>query len=148
MGTPLLPNINRTDTTGFYNNTFEYYLNSWTRYRVTVEYVSGAVSSNRVYTCLAFQGYNEDGGRDYVDVQTTYCNNTEVAVAAELLTAHNNNSNRYDWNTDDGTLKDRVQCDTSSVSNSEFKESLVVAPNQHVTEEAIPLKFLLLTIIK
>lgn len=81
-----MPNINRTDTTGFYNNTFEYYLNSWTRYRVTVEYVSGAVSSNRVYTCLAFQGYNEDGGRDYVDVQTTYRNNTEVAVAAELLT--------------------------------------------------------------
>ena len=136
MGTPLLPNINRTDTTGFYNNTFEYYLNSWTRYRVTVEYVSGAVSSNRVYTCLAFQGYNEDGGRDYVDVQTTY------------LTAHNNNSNSYYWNTDDGTLKDRVQCDTSSVSNSEFKESLVIAPNQHVTEEAIPLKLLLLTIIK
>ena len=47
-----------------------------------------------------------------------------------------------------GTPKDRVQCDTSSVSNSEFKESLVIAPNQHVTEEAIPLKLLLLTIIK
>lgn len=49
-------------------------------------YVSGAVSSNGVYTCLAFQGYNEDGGRDYVDVQRTYRNNTEAAVAAKLLT--------------------------------------------------------------
>ena len=96
-------------------------------------YVSGSVSSNRVYTCLAFQGYNEDGGRDYVDVQRTYRNNTEAAVAAELLTVHNNNSNSYYWNTDDGTLKYRVQCDTSSVSNSEFKESLVIAPNQYVT---------------
>ena len=54
-------------------------------------------------------------------------------MAAELLTAHNNNSNSYYWNTDDGTLKYRVQCDTSSVSNSEFKESLVIAPNQYVT---------------
>ena len=66
-------------------------------------------------------------------MQTTYRNNTEVAVAAELLTVHNNNSNSYYWNTDDGTLKDRVQCDTSSVSNSEFKESLVIAPKQYVT---------------
>ena len=49
-------------------------------------YVSGSVSSNGVYTCLAFQGYNEDSGRDYVDVQRTYRNNTEVAVAAKLLT--------------------------------------------------------------
>ena len=96
-------------------------------------YVSGSVSSNGVYTCLAFQGYNEDGGRDYVDVQRTYRNNTEAAVAAKLLTVHNNNSNSYYWNTDDGTLKDRVQCDTSSVSNSEFKESLVIAPKQYVT---------------
>lgn len=232
--------LNGTDTTGFYNNTFDYYLKPWTRYRVTVEYVSGSVSSNGAYACLAFQGYNEDGGRDFVDIQfpycqaqgtgavctgflntsgksqstfrawlyiasggqvvfnnyrvkvkieevqgtdwdlqytkhiqgysivptdlqtqslvlydadtgvrinegtvlkagqrvyieTTYRNNTEVAVAAELLTVHNNNSNSYYWNTDDGTLKDRVQCDTSSVSNSEFKESLVIAPNQYVT---------------
>ena len=232
--------LNGTDTTGFYDNTFDFYLKPWTRYRVTVEYVSGSVSSNGVYTCLAFQGYNEDPRRDYVDiqfpycqaqgtgavctgflditekpqntfrawlfiasggqvvfnnyrvkvkieevqgtdwdlqytkhiqgysivptdlqtqslvlydadtgvrinegtvlkagqrvyVQTTYRNNTEVAVAAELLTVHNNNSNSYYWNTDDGTLKDRVQCDTSSVSNSEFKESLVIAPKQYVT---------------
>ena len=96
-------------------------------------YVSGSVSSNGVYTWLAFQGYNEDGGRDYVGVQRTYRNNTEVAVAAKLLTVHNNNSCYCYWNTDDGTLMDRVQCDTSSVSNSEFKESLVIAPNQYVT---------------
>lgn len=67
--------LNGVDSIGFWNNTFDYTFKPWTRYRVTVEYVSGSVSLNNgaYYACLAFQGANEEGGRVYADIKFPNC---------------------------------------------------------------------------
>ena len=67
--------LNGVDSIGFWNNTFDYTFKPWTRYRVTVEYVSGSVSLNNgaYFACLAFQGANEEGGRVYADIKFPNC---------------------------------------------------------------------------